>query len=232
MSAMFRRDAIFENRRQAGRQLAEALMRFAGKDTVVLALPRGGVPVAYEVAQALKAPLDAVLVRKIGAPGQPEFGLGAVVDGAVPQIVWNDKVMREVRPSPTYLKTEQQRQLQEIERRRNLYRAGRRAQDIAGKTVVVVDDGIATGGTMRAVLQALSQAGARRLVLAVPVAPREAIEEFQREIDEVVCLAAPEPFYAVGLHYENFDQTSDEEVIELLKRANEANMEKQDDGRG
>lgn len=221
---MFRTDAIFPDRREAGRRLAEALAKFAGPDTVVLALPRGGVPVGYEVATALRAPLDVVLVRKIGAPGQPELGVGAVVDGATPQIVWNDRVLEEVRPSPTFLKGEQQRQLQEIERRRSLYRGEREAQPVKDRTVLVVDDGIATGGTVRAVLRALSQAKPRRLVLAVPVAPRESLEELRNETDEIVCLATPEPFYAVGLHYENFDQTTDEEVIDLLRRANETSM--------
>lgn len=227
---MFRPEALFRNRQDAGRRLAEALARFACQDAVVLALPRGGVPVGYEVATALNAPLDVILVRKIGAPGQPELGLGAIVDGTAPQIVWNERVLEEVRPSPAFLEAEQQRQFQEIERRRSFYRGERESPNIRDRIALVVDDGIATGGTVRAVLRTLAQAGPKRLVLAVPVAPPDSIAELQAEADEIVCLATPEPFYAVGLHYRDFDQTSDEEVVDLLRRANQR-METQHDHR-
>lgn len=209
----------FTNRRQAGRALASALERFRSPTTVVLALPRGGVPVGFEVAQALGAPLDVVLVRKIGAPGQPELGIGAVVDGPDPQVVLNEDVMAMVGADAAYFEAEKRHQLAEIERRRRLYRGERPPVPIEGRTVLLVDDGIATGGTARAALKALARAGAARVVLAVPVAPRSTIEELRDEADEIVCLSTPEPFYAVGNHYADFDQTSDSEVVELLQAA-------------
>jgi predicted phosphoribosyltransferase len=211
----------FADRRAAARQLASALLRFKDDDPIVLALPRGGVPVGYEVAMALDAPLDVVLVRKIGVPGHEEYGLGAVVDGNDPQTVLNDDVVRLVKPPPGYIAEEQRRQLAEIERRRELYLHGRPSQSVKDRLVIVVDDGIATGGTVKAVLKALSRAGAAHVVLAVPVAPAEAVAELSHLADEVVCLASPTPFHAVGLHYRNFEQTSDDEVIELLDLAAE-----------
>jgi putative phosphoribosyl transferase len=215
----------FADRAEAGRRLADALKRgvlrdHAAADLLVMALPRGGVPVAYEVAIALGAPLDVLLVRKLGAPGQPEYGIGAVVDGDNPQVVLNEDALALVRPSPEYVDAETRRQLAEIERRRTLYGQGRSPASVTGRTAVVVDDGIATGGTMRAALQALRKAGARRIVLAVPVAPAESLAELAPLADGVVCLAAPKSFHAVGLHYSDFDQTSDEEVIRLLGEAN------------
>ncbi len=215
-------DFIFTDRRDAGRRLVPALMRFKDQNPIVLALPRGGVPVAFEVARALDAPLDVVLVRKIGAPGHEELGLGAVVDGANPQIVLNDEIVRAVGADPAYIKAATARQLDEIERRRRLYRGSEPPLEIAGRTVIVVDDGIATGGTVRAVLQALTRSQPRRLVLAVPVAPRETIAALRAEADEVICLLAPEPFYAVGAHYRDFRQTSDEDVVDLLHAAKTA----------
>jgi putative phosphoribosyl transferase len=215
-------DFIFADRRDAGRRLVPALMRFKNQNPIVLALPRGGVPVAFEVARALDAPLDVVLVRKIGAPGHEELGIGAVVDGANPQIVLNDEIVRAVGADPAYIKAATARQLDEIERRRRLYRGSEPPLKIAGRTVVVVDDGIATGGTVRAVLQALARSEPQRLVLAVPVAPRETIETLRAEADEVICLLAPEPFYAVGAHYRDFRQTSDEDVVDLLHAAKTA----------
>jgi putative phosphoribosyl transferase len=210
---------VFADRRDAGRQLAAALMRFKDEHPLVLALPRGGVPVAFEVAQTLGAPLDVALVRKIGAPGHAELGLGAVVDGKDPQMILNEEVVRLVRPKPGYLQSEKARQLQELERRRGLYRDGRPAPAVEGRTVIVVDDGIATGGTAKAVLRALSVQHAGKLVLAVPVAPADTLEALASEADETVCLAVPEPFFAVGEHYEDFTQTTDEEVVRLLERA-------------
>lgn len=207
---------IFADRREAGRRLADALSRFHDGDTIVLALPRGGVPVAYEVAAALAAPLDVLFVRKIGVPGQEELALGAVVDGAHPQLVLNEQIVRIAAPPPGYVEREERRQLDEIERRRRLYRGDMAPVDITDKTVIVVDDGIATGATVKAALQGIGRSGPRRLVLAVPVAPAETLEELKALCDEIVCLATPEPFYAVGLHYRDFEQTSDEEVIRLL----------------
>ncbi len=210
---------MFADRRDAGRQLAAALAAFKDEHPLVLALPRGGVPVAFEVARALGAPLDVALVRKIGAPGHAELGLGAVVEGKDPQMILNEEVVRLVRPKPGYLQSEKTRQLQELERRRRLYRDGRPARGVEGRTIIVVDDGIATGGSAKAVLRALSARQAGKLVLAVPVAPADTLEALSSEADEIVCLAAPEPFFAVGEHYEDFAQTTDEEVVRLLERA-------------
>lgn len=211
----------FEDRRDAGRQLAAALMHLKDDHPVVLALPRGGVPVGYEVAQALKAPLDVLLVRKLGAPGHPELGLGAVVDGRHPQRVLNEDVMRMVQPPPGYVEEEQQRQLEEIERRRQLYCGTRAPIDLEGRTVIVVDDGIATGGTLKTALAALSKAGVGSLVFAVPVAPEQSLAELRSEpgVDDGICLLTPRSFRAVSLYYTRFDQTSDEEVVALLDAA-------------
>lgn len=209
----------FSDRRDAGRQLAEALKALDLADPVVLALPRGGVPVGYEVARALKAPLDILLVRKIGAPGHEEYGIGAVVGGSHPHRILNEEAMEIVQPSPVYVEAETARQLREIERRHALYSGDRAPVPTKGRAVIVVDDGIATGGTMRVALKALREAGPASLVVAIPVAPRSAVEALKGEADHVVCLHAPDAFRAVGLHYAHFDQTSDEEVIDLLREA-------------
>jgi putative phosphoribosyl transferase len=208
----------FADRRDAGRQLATALMHLKDVHPVVLALPRGGVPVGYEVARALEAPLDVLLVQKIGAPGHPELGLGAVVDGEHPQRVLNEDVMRLVDPPPGYVEAEQERQLQEIERRRRRYCGLRPPVEIKGRTVIVVDDGIATGGTLKTALAAVSQAGAARVVFAVPVAPAEVLAEMREKAgaDEGICLLTPNFFRAVSLYYRHFDQTGDDEVVQLL----------------
>jgi putative phosphoribosyl transferase len=212
-------DLSFRNRADAGRQLVPRLMPYAAQHPVVLALPRGGVPVAFEVAKALQAPLDLIFVRKIGAPGHAEFGIGAVVDGAHPQVVLNEDALGHVAVPPGYIEGETQQQLQEIERRRQHYLAGRRPVDVEGRVAIVVDDGIATGGTVRAALKGLSCARPARLILAVPVAPRDTIERLRTEADEVICLMTPEEFYAVGEHYDDFAQTSDREVTTLLDEA-------------
>ena len=209
----------FSDRADAGRKLAEALLHLKDAKPVVLALPRGGVPVAYEVAKALKAPLDVLLVRKIGSPGQPELGLGAVVDGAHPQIVMNEDVVEMVHPSRRYIDAEAARQLAEIERRRKLYRPGGAPLETENRTVIVVDDGIATGGTVKVALTALRKLRPARLVLAVPVAPPDVLATISKFADETVCLSTPERFYAVGAHYDDFAQTEDAEVIDLLTRA-------------
>lgn len=212
---------VFADRRDAGRRLAAALMHLGLAEPIVLALPRGGVPIGYEVARALDAPLDVVLVRKIGAPHQPELGIGAVVDGREPQVVLDDALVRLVGPPPGYIEGETRRQLAEIERRRALYRSACPSLSPAGRTVIVVDDGIATGGTARAVLRALARLHPLSLVLAVPVAPPDTLTAFSADADDVVCLSTPAMFRAVGEHYEDFDQTTNEEVVRLLRQAQE-----------
>jgi len=213
----------FRNRADAGRKLAEAIGPRTDKP-VVLGLPRGGVPVAFELARGLQAPLDILLVRKIGAPGYPEFAIGAVVDGKNPQHVINEDTLAYCGASLDYFEREAARQLEEIERRRKAYLGNRTPIDLAGRSVILVDDGIATGASVKAGLKALRQAGAGRVTLAVPVAPRSVIDELKKEVDEVVCLSAPEDLRAVSLHYEDFDQTSDEEVTELLARAGQGDL--------
>ena len=210
---------IFRDRRDAGRRLAAALAPYRESRPIVLALPRGGVPVGFEVAKALAAPLDVLLVRKIGAPGHEELGLGAVVDGHDPQLVLNEDLVRAVAPPAGYIKAEERRQLAEIERRRQHYVGDRSPIAVEGRTVIVVDDGIATGATVKAALRGLARNRPARLVLAVPVAPADSLEELSAECDELVCLAIPDPFYAVGPHYRNFRQTEDAEVVRLLDEA-------------
>lgn len=216
----------FRDRTEAGQRLAEVLKEMDRttpfEHPAVLALPRGGVPVAYEVAKDLGAPLDVLIVRKIGAPGHPELGLGAVVDGSPPQVVLNPTVMEMVKPSQAHVDAETQRQLDEMERRRRAYIGDRTPLQTRSRTVILVDDGIATGGTVRAALQGLAQARPSRLILAVPVAPRDLIPPLRSQADEVVCLETPEPFIAVGLHYQDFRQTTDEEVIDLLTKVQRA----------
>lgn len=212
------RNIRFANRREAGRLLADAVTTIEPDDPVVLALPRGGVPVGFEVAKRLSAPLDILLVRKIGAPGHEEYGIGALVDGANPQIVIDQEIARVVGADSAYIDHEVARQLAEVERRRSLY-ARPDPIALAGRTAIVVDDGIATGGTVRAALQALKQSQVGRIILAVPVAPRSALTDLSALCDRFVCLTAPEPFYAVGAHYADFTQTSDEEVVALLAEA-------------
>lgn len=209
----------FADRVDAGRKLARAIEREDFADPVVMALPRGGVPVAYEVAAHLGAPLELLIVRKIGAPGQAEFGLGALVDGEVPQLVLNNEAMRLVRPSEAYVEAETERQRLELTRRRALYLGDRPRVSPKGRNVIVVDDGIATGGTAKAAIQALRKEGAAALMLAVPVAPPSAISSLRREVDRIVCLASPSPFHAVSIYYNDFEQTTDAEVVALLREA-------------
>ncbi len=209
----------FRDRREAGRLLAVALADYRAEAPVVLALPRGGVPVAAVIAEALDAPLDIVLVRKIGAPRQPELAMGAVVDGGDVIVVRNPDVIRALSISEADFDDACQRELAEIERRRTRYMAGRASTNVAGRTVIVVDDGLATGATMRAALRALRQRGAKRLVLAVPVGPADTLAEMESEADAVVCLEIPEFFAAIGNYYADFSQTSDEEVTALLDAA-------------
>ena len=208
----------FIDRVEAGRLLGRRLAALRLLDPVVLALPRGGVPVAAEVARALHAPLDLLMVRKIGAPGQPELAVAAVVDGDPAEIVIDEQSLRLCGADRAYVDAEAARELKEIERRRALYLRGRAPVPLAGKSVVVVDDGIATGTTVRAALKALQRSKAARLVLAVPVAPADTVAQLRAEVDDLVCLSQPEFFYAVGAHYRDFHQIEDNEVIALLGR--------------
>lgn len=208
----------FLDRIEAGRALADAVAQEYYSEPLVLALPRGGVPVAAEIARALSFPLDVLLVRKIGTPGQPELALGAVVDGNPPQVVINDHIRRHLDVPDEAIEAATQVQVTEIERRRNLYLQGRRSFPVKDRTVIVVDDGIATGATMRVALKALRLGQPDRLVLAVPVAPRETIAMLETEVDDCICLSMPEPFHAVGLHYRNFDPVSDQEVAAILEQ--------------
>ena len=215
----------FENRTVAGRALGERLARMKLADPVVLALPRGGVPVGLEVARALHAPLDLLLVRKIGVPWQPELAVGAVMDGGAPVIVVEPRVMAETGIDRQYIEERAQQELKEIERRRAVYLAHRAPEPVAGRTAIVVDDGIATGATMRAALRGLRQRKPARLVLAVPVAPPETIEALRAEVDDVVCLMQPGFFGAIGYFYIDFHQLTDDEVIALMRQAPRANKE-------
>jgi len=208
----------FLNRTDAGRKLAGELTRFAGRsDVLVLALPRGGVPVAFEIALALDAPLDVFVVRKLGLPGHEEFGIGAIASGGV-RIV-DESVLRAYGVDPMTLDRITQRERQELERREHVYRDDRAFPAIAGRTVILVDDGLATGSTMRAGVAALRAEGPREIVIAVPVGAQETCIAMRRVADEVICLETPDPFYAVGLWYEDFEQTEDDEVHDLLERA-------------
>lgn len=208
----------FTDRVEAGRQLAKALADYKDRKPVVLALPRGGVPVAAEIAAALEAPLDLVLVRKIGVPSQPELAMGAVVDGATPVTVRNQDIISLVGISDQEFAAVRDEQLAEIERRRKTYLGNRERPALAGQTAIIVDDGIATGATIRAALQATRAHKPAKLVLAVPVAPTDTLRKLRGEADDIVCLEDYESFGAIGLFYSDFRQISDSEVIALLSR--------------
>jgi predicted phosphoribosyltransferase len=209
---------IFRNRRHAGRQLAQRLERYAGReDVLVLALPRGGVPVAYEVARALDAPLGLFLVRKLGVPGHEELAMGAIAGGGVR--VLNREVIRSLDITPEEVEAVAREEERELERRQRAYRGDAPAPDVRDRTVILVDDGLATGSTMRAAVAALRRLGPARTVVAVPVGAPSTCAALAEEADEVVCAAQPEPFYSVGLWYGDFTQTTDDEVRQLLERA-------------
>ncbi len=213
---------IFANRADAGRRLATALKALELDDPVVLALPRGGVPVACEVARVLHAPLDLLLVRKIGAPWHRELAVAAVAEGDKPLVVTDQRTLGLSGASAQYVQEQAELEMQEIERRRQVYLGGRRRIPLAGRVVVLVDDGIATGTTVRVALKAIRLARPSRLVLAVPVAPPDTLEELKGEVDDLVCLMRPEFFQAVGQFYVDFRQVHDGEVIEALDAASEA----------
>ncbi|GAB3345569.1 phosphoribosyltransferase [Lysobacter tyrosinilyticus] len=206
----------FRDRRHAGTLLAQVLSHYAGRDdVVVLALPRGGVPVAYEVAQALHAPLDVFLVRKLGVPGQEELAMGAIASGGVR--VLNESIVQSLRNGMTHVEAVAAREQQELERREHAYRGDRPALELDGRTAIVIDDGLATGATMRAAVKALRAWHPARVVVAVPVGAGEACALLRREADEVVCVRTPAAFSGVGMWYDDFTQTSDEEVRAQLK---------------
>ncbi len=210
--------ALFTNRKDAGRQLAEKLMDYAGRsDVIVLALPRGGVPVAYEVAQDLQAPLDIYLVRKLGVPGREELAMGAIASGGF-RVLNQDLIQALDIPQPVIDQVTRQEQ-QELDRREQAYRGARPRPELRGRTVILVDDGLATGASMRAAVAGIRAQKPARIVVAVPTAAPEACEMIARQVDDVVCAYTPSPFHGVGLWYADFSQTSDQEVIDLLKQA-------------
>jgi putative phosphoribosyl transferase len=208
----------YQDRRDAGRVLASALVSYAGRsDVTVLALPRGGVPVAYEVARHLGAPLDILVVRKLGVPGHEELAMGALASGDVQ--VMNEEVVSALGISQGAVALAVARESRELARRERAYRGKRPPLDVSGRTVILVDDGLATGSTMRAAVAGLRQRGPERIVVGVPIAAPSTCEEFAYEVDDIVCAATPEPFYAVALWYADFPQTTDQEVRELLETA-------------
>ena len=208
--------ARFEDRAAAGAQLAESVMRLGLRNPVVFALPRGGVPVALPVAMALDAPLDLLLVRKIGTPGHEELAMGAVVDGDMPAVVWNPEIVKAIGVGSAEQARAVEEKLAEIAIRRRRYLGDRPPAAVEGRDAIVVDDGIATGATLRAALLALRRRRPASITLAVPVAPTDVLEEIKQDVDNVVCLVTPYPFIAVGAHYVDFRQTTDDEVAEAL----------------
>jgi putative phosphoribosyl transferase len=208
----------FEDRKRAGEYLASQLKDYANRtDVIVLALPRGGVPVAYEVAEALNAPLDIFLVRKLGVPGHEELAMGAIASGGVR--ILNPSVVRQLRIPDEAIQEIAEQELRELERREKAYRGDRAEPDVQGKTVILVDDGLATGASMWAAVSALRERGPNEIVVAVPTASEETCDQFRPYVDNIVCAMTPEPFHAVGLWYRDFSQTTDDEVRQLLAQA-------------
>ncbi|MBW4561113.1 MAG: phosphoribosyltransferase [Mojavia pulchra JT2-VF2] len=209
---------LFKDRRLAGQFLAQDLAAYANSPNVLLlALPRGGVPVAFEIAKALNVPLDVLVVRKLGVPNQEELAMGAIASGGV-QIL-NEDIVRQLNISDATIETVATKEQKELERREQLYRGNRPFPELQGKTIILVDDGLATGATMWAAIQAVRKHQPARIVVAVPVAASQTCEDFAGEVDEVVCITSPSPFYSVGLWYEQFPQTTDDEVRDLLAKA-------------
>jgi predicted phosphoribosyltransferase len=208
----------FKNRSEAGRLLAEALDQYRDRpDALVLALPRGGVPVGYEIAKNLHLPLDVFIVRKLGVPGEEELAMGAIASGGVRSL--NKSVIEQLDIPDSIIDEVSNREALELERREVLYRGDKPPVDVSNRVVILVDDGLATGSTMKAAVAALRRQNPSRIVVAVPTAPPEACDELRPNADELLCAVTPEPFFSVGLWYEHFDQTSDAEVKELLRRA-------------
>lgn len=209
---------ILKNRVEAGKQLAQAL-KTAGKDAIVLAVPRGGVVVGFEVAKALRIPLDVIVTKKIGAPDNPELAIGAVAEDGT--YILDDSIVRQLYVPKGYIEEEVERQRQEIQRRLQRYRGTVPYPSLKNREVIIVDDGVATGATLKATLRLIRSKGAKSVTVAVPVGPPDTIRELEKLADRVVCLLTPEPFYAIGQFYDDFSQTSDEEVTELLRRSRE-----------
>lgn len=207
--------SIFSDRVEAGRRLAEALREYEGKEVVVLAIPRGGVVVGYQVAKRLGAPLDVIAPRKIGAPHNPELAIGAVAEDGT--IILDEGLVRSLGVPESYIGEESERQREEIRRRLRLYRGEAPYPELKGHVVILVDDGVATGSTAKAALASIRRRGPEEVVVAIPVAPPSTARELEEEADRVVCLYTPEPFYAIGQFYRDFSQTSDEEVVGLLE---------------
>jgi putative phosphoribosyl transferase len=223
----------FRDRTEAGMLLGRELARRVrpGDDPIVLALPRGGVPVGYEIARALDAPLDVFIVRKLGVPGHEELAMGAIASGGVP--VWNEDVRRHLQGLPQReIDAVVAREQKELERREKSYRGARPPLELAGRTAIIVDDGLATGSTMRAAVRAVRRMNPRAIVVAVPVAASSTCAELRAEVDDIICMRTPEPFSAVGLWYEDFTQTTDEEVHALLDAANPMATSSTKSGRG
>jgi predicted phosphoribosyltransferase len=211
-------ERAFADRTEAGRLLAEKLGKYADRDDVIiLGLPRGGLPVAYEVAKRLRAPLDVFVVRKLGVPGFEELAAGAIASGGVR--VLNEDVVRAIPHAEQAIEAVTARETAELERREQIYRAGRPAPELRDRVVILIDDGLATGATMRAAVKALRQSGTAKIIVAVPVGPPDTCREIEDQADETICLSTPAFFQAVGQYYEDFSQTSDEDVRELLARA-------------
>jgi predicted phosphoribosyltransferase len=217
---MFRQ---FRNRADAGRQLAEKLTRYAGRDDVlVLALPRGGVPVGFQIAQALDAPLDVFVVRKLGVPGHEELAMGAIASGGV--VFLSEKIVQAVNPPYEMVQAVAARESEELKRRERAYRGDRPPLEVRGRTVIVVHDGLATGATMKAAVEAVRRLEPAQIVVAVPTAAVSSGAEFENDVDEFVCVMTPDPFYAVGIWYKDFSETTDAEVRDLLARAADGEM--------
>ena len=216
--------AYFSDRVDAGKRLASALADFASKNAIVLAIPRGGVVVGYEISKALNLPLDVIIPHKIGAPDNPELAIGAMTEDGT--IILDEALVAYIGVPKSYIKEESERQKREIERRLKMYRQDEPYPNLKGRDVIVVDDGIATGSTMKAALASVKNRGAKTVTVAVPVGPPSTIKELKRQADRVVFLYTPEYFQAIGQFYTDFNQTIDEEVIQLLKKANRKNAEK------
>jgi len=210
--------ANFIDRTDAGKKLAEKLNKYKDKKgVIVLGLPRGGVPVAFEVAEAIDAPLDVFIVRKLGVPGQPELAMGAIASGGIR--VMNENVVRRSGVSEQQIEEIAEKELQELKEREEIYRGARPDIEISGKTVLLVDDGLATGASMRAAVSALKELDPEKIVVAVPTAPADTCKEFESIVDDVICLRTPSPFWGVGGSYQNFSQTTNEEVRDFLERS-------------